>query len=94
MKISRGTIKDKSECTYAIYDIDRKGYVELKDIKRAIRVMMPRMESNSVDEYERLSVECMNFLDVRKIGRISKGSFNSFNKLVYPIDLNCPITLF
>lgn len=83
MKISHGTIKDKAECTYAIYDMDRKGYVELKDIKRAIRVMMPRMESNSVDEYERLSVECMNFLDVRKTGHISKGYFNSNNKLVY-----------
>ena len=73
VKISRGTIKDKAECTYWIYDIDRKGFVNLNDIKRAIKVMMPKMESDSVDEYEKLSIDCMKFLDVRSTGQITKG---------------------
>jgi len=73
VKISRGSIREKLECTYDIYDDNKKGFIEIRDINRVINAMLPKIEAKTPNECETLSKECMKLLDPRRNGKVKKG---------------------
>lgn len=73
---SRGSLLDKLEYTWRVYDLDENGQIDRDELKRVLDAMLYLL---NVDKTQGLGTsdaivdECLRVLDTNKDGHISKG---------------------
>lgn len=71
---TRGSIKDKLEYTFDLYDIDQNGYLDVEEIKCVLNAMLILLDAdNNTGNTDAIANQCINLLDKEKDGRITRG---------------------
>ena len=77
---SRGSLRDKLEYTWRLYDLDENGLLDKEEIGRVLDAMLVLLNINNKsglggETSESIVEECLRVLDTNKDGFVSKGKF-------------------
>lgn len=83
---SRGSLRDKLEYTWRLYDLDENGLLDKDEISRVLDAMLVLLNISKSgggplgESSEAIVEQCLRVLDTNKDGYVSKGIFKMFKK--------------
>jgi len=91
--LNKGTLEEKIEYTFNLYDIDRNGYLDIDEIYRAIVKVFSLTQRNKKPDCRAYAEQFLHQLDTTKNGVVSKSEYvqgllkdQSFRLLLIPFD--------
>ena len=75
---SRGSLRDKLEYAWRIYDMDQNGQIDKEELRRVLDAMLVLLNvKKSSGSSDSVVDECLKILDTNNDGVISKGTLVS-----------------
>lgn len=84
---SRGSLRDKLEYTWRLYDLDENGVLDKDEIARVLDAMLVLLNISKTgggplgESSEAIVEQCLRVLDTNKDGYVSKGISKIFSLL-------------
>lgn len=71
---SQGNIREKLEFAFDLFDVDKSGSLEEKELKSVIEAMFELTDSNvNKEASDDITEQCFKIMDVNGDGAVSKG---------------------